>query len=42
MSSRLSKFMALGMGIIGFAAKSVIKMAVEPEPAIVVAQEEFK
>jgi hypothetical protein len=32
-------FMALGMGIVGFAAKSVIKMAVEPDAAIVVAQE---
>ncbi len=35
-------FMALGMGIVGFAAKSVIKMAVEPDAAIVVAQEEIK
>jgi hypothetical protein len=35
-------FMALGMGIVGFAAKSVIKMAVEPDAAIVVAQEESK
>mgnify|MGYP001819156660 FL=1 len=35
-------FMALGMGIVGFAAKSVITMAVEPDAAIVVAQEESK
>ena len=33
-------FMALGMGIVGFAAKSVIKMAVEPDTAIMVAQED--
>lgn len=33
-------FMALGMGIVGFAAKSVIKMAVEADTDdIVVAQE---